>query len=252
MFAFFSANYTATNTLRNYIERKLQRYDSLEYAYIVVNKKNPADALIISNYPDKWVQLYRDNNFQLTDPVILFAFKRTSPFAWDENITLLSDMQFNKVFTLSRQYNIVNGFTFVLHDHMNNLALLSFIIRAAHRQELEQHLATEQAELQMQLINFNEQMYRLTGSIAQKEQVQIAGESNAIFTLRENEVLYWVSMGKTYAETAIISGISLSTVKFHVKNIVAKLGVSNVRQAIRLGVELDLIRPAPSATRTRL
>ena len=62
-------------------------------------------------------------------------------------------------------------------------------------------------------------------------------------------MLYWASMGKTYAETADIAGISVSTVKFHIRNVVVKLGVSNARQAIRLGVELDLIRPAASAAR---
>ncbi|WP_199257346.1 autoinducer binding domain-containing protein, partial [Pantoea sp. BAV 3049] len=40
---------------------------------------------------------YRANNFQLTDPVILNAFRRTSPFAWDENITLMSDLKFNRI-----------------------------------------------------------------------------------------------------------------------------------------------------------
>ncbi|MCP1065890.1 helix-turn-helix transcriptional regulator [Serratia symbiotica] len=53
-----------------------------------------------------------------------------------------------------------------------------------------------------------------------------------IFTLQDNEVLYWSSMGKTYGEIAAIAGISVSTVKFHMGNIVSKLGVSNARQAI--------------------
>lgn len=249
MFALFSENNTFTATLQDYIARKLQAYGSPDYAYTVVNKKNPSDCLIISSYPDEWVRLYRANNFQLIDPVILSAFKRTSPFAWDENITLMSDLRFTKIFTLSRQYNIVNGFTFVLHDHMNNLALLSIIINQGYQGDLEQRLSTEQGALQMQLIDFNEQMYRLSGALSGKEKKQDARGQGAIFTPRENEVLYWASMGKTYAETAEIIGLSVSTVKFHIKNVVTKLGVSNARQAIRLGVELDLIRPAPSAAR---
>ena len=101
----------------------------------------------------------------------------------------------------------------------------------------------------MLLIDFNEQMYRLAGLNAERTQAKREGADRAMFTLRENEVLYWSSMGKTYAEIAAITGISVSTVKFHIKNVVAKLGVSNARQAIRLGVELDLIRPAASAAR---
>lgn len=51
-------------------------------------------------------------------------------------------------------------------------------------------------------------------------------------------------MGKTYGETATIIGVSLSTVKFHMSNVVVKFGVSNAKQAIRLGAELGLIIPA--------
>ncbi|KHJ69292.1 LuxR family transcriptional regulator [Pantoea rodasii] len=249
MFAFFTGNNAFTDTLQAYIQRKLQPFGSPEYAYTVVNKKNPSEVLIISSYPDEWVRLYRANNFQLTDPVILSAFKRTSPFSWDENITLMSDLRFTKIFTLSRQYNIVNGFTFVLHDHMNNLALLSLIINGAGQEGLEARISAEQGALQMLLIDFNEQMYKLSGSLADKARAPDESAGGAIFSVRENEVLYWASMGKTYAEIAAITGISVSTVKFHIKNVVVKLGVSNARQAIRLGVELDLIRPAASAAR---
>lgn len=245
MFAFFTGNNMVTETLCNYIRRKLKPYGSPEYAYTVVKKKNPSEALIISSYPDEWIGLYRANNFQLIDPVILCAFKRTSPFTWDENIALMSDLQFKKIFTLSREYNIVNGFTFVLHDHMNNLALLSLIINSTDQEELEARISANQCSLQMLLIDVNEQMYRLTGPRAEKKKAI----NSTIFSLRENEVLYWASMGKTYNEIAMISGISISTVKFHIKNVVVKLGVSNARQAIRLGVELDLIRPAASAAR---
>lgn len=249
MFSLFNENQTITDTLQAYIYRKLCPFGNPAYAYTVVSKKNPSDVLIISSYPAEWVSLYRSNNFQLTDPVILSGFKRTSPFAWDENITLMSDLRFTKIFSLSKQYNIVNGFTFVLHDHMNNLALLSLIIDGNDQGALEQRLSTGQGELQMLLIDFNEQMYKLAGMGTDKMQTRREDGDKPMFTLRENEVLYWSSMGKTYAEIAAITGISVSTVKFHIKNVVAKLGVSNAKQAIRLGVELDLIRPAASAAR---
>ncbi|AHG19014.1 LuxR family transcriptional regulator [Chania multitudinisentens RB-25] len=241
MFSAFNENQTITETLREYIDRKLSSFGRLEYAYTVVSKKNPSDVLIISTYPDEWVELYRTNNFQLTDPVILTAFRRTSPFAWDENITLMSDLKFTKIFSLAKHYNIVNGFTFVLHDHMNNLALLSAIIDNNEQGELEARLTSERGAIQILLIDINEQMYRLAGASSSGRQRHHMDRVKPIFTPRENEVLYWSSMGKTYGEIAAIAGISMSTVKFHMGNIVSKLGVSNARQAIRLSVELELI-----------
>lgn len=241
MFSTFNENKTITETLRDHIDRKLSSFGRLEYAYTAVSKKNPSDMLIISSYPDEWVEFYRTNSFQLTDPVILTAFRRSSPFAWDENITLMSDLKFTKIFSLAKHYKIVNGFTFVLHDHMNNLALLSVIIDNNEQGELEARLSSERGAIQILLIDINEQMYRLAGASSSGRQRHRVDTVKPIFTPRENEVLYWSSMGKTYGEIAVIAGISVSTVKFHMGNIVSKLGVSNARQAIRLGVELELI-----------
>ncbi len=249
MFSAFAHNLTITQTLKDYIDRKLSPLGHPDYAYTVVRKKNPSEVLIISSYTDEWVNLYRANNFQLTDPVILTAFKRTSPFAWDENITLMSDLKFTKIFSLSRHYNILNGYTFVLHDQMGNLAALSFIIADHNQAELEERLSVDRGNLQMLLIDINEQMYRLVGGISARGRQNTSRKDTAIFTLRENEVLYWASMGKTYAEIAAIIDVSVSTIKFHMGNVVAKLGVNNARQAIRLGVELELIMPAASAAR---
>jgi hypothetical protein len=43
MFDFFCANRMISETLQTYIERKLQPYGSPDYAYTVVNKKNPSE-----------------------------------------------------------------------------------------------------------------------------------------------------------------------------------------------------------------
>ena len=44
-------------------------------------------------------------------------------------------------------------------------------------------------------------------------------------TPRETEILFWVAHGKTSPEIGIIVGIAPATVKKHVANITAKLGV---------------------------
>jgi LuxR family quorum-sensing system transcriptional regulator ExpR len=50
-------------------------------------------------------------------------------------------------------------------------------------------------------------------------------------------------MGKSYQEIALILGVKLTTIKYHIGNAVKKLGVTNAKHAIRLGMELQLIRP---------
>lgn len=99
MFSAFKENQTITETLRGFFDRKLSPFSGAEYAYSVVSKINPSEDIILSSDPNEWIALYRTNNSQLTDPVVLIAFRRTSPFAWDENITLMSDLKFTKIFS---------------------------------------------------------------------------------------------------------------------------------------------------------
>jgi DNA-binding CsgD family transcriptional regulator len=55
-------------------------------------------------------------------------------------------------------------------------------------------------------------------------------------TPRENEVLYWVSMGKTNEEVSAIIGAKPMTVKKHLEHIYDKLGVPNRTAAARMTV----------------
>ena len=54
---------------------------------------------------------------------------------------------------------------------------------------------------------------------------------------REAEILLWVAQGKSNFETATILGISAATVKKHLENIYAKLGVDGRNPASLLAVE---------------
>lgn len=242
MFSVLRDNEVLLESFKCFIERKLEPYKELKYAYVVLNKKDPSDVLIVSSYPDEWVKRYNENNFHRIDPVIFKACRQSSPFAWDENIALVSGVKFNKIFQLSRKYNIVNGYTFVLHDHINNLAILSFVADD-NVGDCENLIKPGVSSLQMLLIEINEQMYKLSEVMISGGMQRHNQSKNSPFTERENEVIYWISKGKNYADIASIIDISLSTVKFHVKNIVKKLGVNNMRQAIALSVELDLIMP---------
>ena len=63
-----------------------------------------------------------------------------------------------------------------------------------------------------------------------------AAQKAAALTKRENEVLYWVSMGKTNSEVSEIIGARPMTVKKHLEHIYDKLGVPNRTAAARLTV----------------
>lgn len=60
-------------------------------------------------------------------------------------------------------------------------------------------------------------------------------------TKRENEILYYSSMGKTYKEISVLTNITEYTVKFHMAKIVNKLNATNARHAIKIASDLKLI-----------
>lgn len=62
-------------------------------------------------------------------------------------------------------------------------------------------------------------------------------------TVREKEILGYLAIGKTYEETAIITGISFETVRSHMRSIQRKLDSSNTTSAVNRAYELGILRP---------
>ena len=65
-----------------------------------------------------------------------------------------------------------------------------------------------------------------------------------VLTDREGDVLLLLADGRSQAEIALCLGISVHTVRSHVKNCYRKLDARNARHAVSRAVELRLI-PGP-------
>lgn len=233
-------NLFANNFIKKNLENKINKIGNFTWAYVVLSKSNMSISAYATNYPDEWVEYYRDHNLQFTDPVVITALNRLAPFSWDDKITLANEGFFASIFETARLYSIINGYTFVLHDYQNNLVTLSLIIDPNKREETERSINLNKGTLDLLVASIHEEYLALTALSKKNEGSHGNGD---LFTIRENEILYWTSVGKTYAETGIILGIKTTTVKFHMANIVKKLGVINAKHAVRLGIELHLVKP---------
>jgi DNA-binding CsgD family transcriptional regulator len=60
---------------------------------------------------------------------------------------------------------------------------------------------------------------------------------------RERECLGWVAKGKSACEIAMIMGLSVETVRDHLKRVRSKLNASTRAQALMRAVELGVIGP---------
>lgn len=245
MTIFFSDSKVFLEKAQHHLESRLKLYGDFKYAFMILNKKNPSEMIQISNYPNEWIKIYKDNNYQHIDPVVITGFNSIAPFSWDENLSFHTGLDFSRIFNLSKNYKVINGYTFIVHDYHNNIALLSILMDKEREEEIRGIIGKYKDQLQMLLINSYDKIISLSTELC-----QTIDEHNAIdkeiFSPRENEVLYWASVGKTYQEIALILGITTSTVKFHIGNVVKKLGVLNAKHAIRMGIELQLIKPVQS------
>lgn len=242
----YFSNKDINEYMMGYLARELEAYGDIRYAYAILNKKNTTEMRVISNNFE-WFELYVKNNYQHIDPVIIQALNRITSFSWDENIMINLGIKMPKIFNMIKEYDITHGYTFVVHDHKNNLALLSIMVDKKSNKDLC-GILNDKDKLQCLLINVHDKILSIYSEIETKKNKY--NENKPIFSPRENEILYWSSMGKTYQETAMILGIKLSTVKFHMGNVVKKLGVMNAKHAIRLGTELQIIRPILSQRET--
>ncbi|QBY45129.1 LuxR C-terminal-related transcriptional regulator [Arsenophonus nasoniae] len=232
----FFSNTEKNNYIKQHLDKQLAKYDKVNYVYAVMNKKNTDDMIIISDLSDELVNNYLNQKTQNIDPVIIKALNQLAPFSWDENIKINSIWPVKKVFEPMKMLNI-SGYAFVLHDHLNNLALLSLYMDKFLIKDIEFFIKSNKGELQGLLIHTHEMLLSLYQNENTTEKI--------IFSPRESEVLYWCSIGKTYSEIGTILNISTYTVKFHIGNVVKKLGVINAKHAISLSVKLNLIsRPA--------
>ena len=231
------------NEIFTFLKRKLKEIGNVWFAYFMMNKTCKNQPYIISNYPKYWVREYLSKKMFMSDPIISASLRRITPFSWDDNDIVKLRVKNQDVFISSVQHNISSGYTFVLHDHDNNVATLS-IVNHMEDTNFENIIKTNENYLQMLLVNAHEKV--LAYQYAVKGQTKPPDNAgNTLLSPREIEVLFQVSSGRTYKEVSHILGISEVTVKFHINNLVRKLDVVNSRHAIAKALELNLFHSSP-------
>lgn len=218
------------------IAKELNKFGAFNWAYVVTEKKSMRISFYATTYPEEWVKHYYDNNLQCTDPVISTALRSLTPFAWNEKIKGEGYHHGGDLLEKASMHAIKEGYTFVLHDYNNHLVTLSLLVNDEVTDEIHHLVRFHKSRINLFVATVHEKYLALTADLRETA-------PTTLFTARENEILYWASVGKTYEETGRILGIKITTVKFHMANIVKKLGVTNARQAICLGVELQLVKP---------
>lgn len=93
-------------------------------------------------------------------------------------------------------------------------------------------LQEENAVMRDEIEKFSREIKKLSEELEKtsKDSTDIIAEAN--LSIRENEILIFISDGKTNKEIATDLNISVNTVKFHVKNIYEKLNIKSRKEAL--------------------
>ncbi|MCQ3000751.1 LuxR family transcriptional regulator [Pseudomonas syringae] len=221
--------------IRRALEAEVCNQGFNKFVLFTAKKSNLNTALFITNYPSDRVENYKKNRSQLHDPIVNYGLNSIAPFSWAECRKQNKRNLENKSQPCVDDTVYTDGYGFTLNDHHGFFSLLC--VTDITDSDLT-HIERRKADLQMLLIRAH-QLLMICPKFINLFFSQSIGNP---LTQREHEILSWASLGKTYAEIALITGISERTVKFHMANTVEKLDVSNAKHAISKAQQVGFCR----------
>ncbi|WP_309559845.1 LuxR family transcriptional regulator [Burkholderia glumae] len=194
----------------------------LGYEFVAYGIRRPLPlsnppSLTVSNYPARWQERYQGLRLAEIDPVVRAANASDRPVVWSSQGND-SDQAF---WQEASSFGLMHGWSSATRGAEGTLGVLSLARGGDAIDGVER--------------DRNEFIVHWLANVAHAALAPFlpaAGEPEANLTSRETDVLKWTADGKTAYEISRILSISESTVNFHVKNIMSKLGTSNKIQAV--------------------
>lgn len=184
------------------------------------------EAKIFQNYPNGWIDHYRRERFITIDPTVAIGMRSNRLQVW-------SDALFNSSKSLWRDaqdHGMRVGIAQSAWAAGGSYGLLSLSRRS-------DALSEQELEASAYQISWLTQTLHMT----MVEKVRVVPPSRPNLTKREYEILCWLAEGYTAEAIGDKLKISLRTAKFHVGNILSKLGAANKVQAIVTAISTGLI-----------
>lgn len=247
------------NTLLETIKRVQASQDLLTLKKILIQVKNDLNfkhvlyavhqpksfteigSVIINDYPEKWVLRYAKKAYYKIDPIILHCSQSHEPYCWDQKSYDDSPVTV-KLMEEAAEYGLIGGVSIGSLNHKGGINFFSFSTNHVIKTGSYEYLI---AALYLSSLHpyFDEAILRLSSD-------KFSMSNNEKLTNRELECLNWTVTGKSSREIAEILSISVTTVIFHLKNVIRKLNVKNRNQAIAQAVLFGIIKPQLSSTST--
>lgn len=197
---------------------------------VVEQPKGEPDYFVVGNRPAEFTDS-ADKSIAKVDPVMQQLRRHGLPFMYDQKFYVQAGAP--ELWEVAAPYGYRTGISVALRLSGNSQFLLG-LDRERALPRNDQRLMRMLADLQMLAVHCQDAAQRFL--VPQKD-----APAAPTLSQRELEVLRWTREGKTAWETGQLMSISEPTVKYHLKNILAKLDSTSKHVAVLKAISLGLI-----------
>jgi DNA-binding CsgD family transcriptional regulator len=210
---------------------KLKKLIDYDFSTCLVCKKG-IDGQIQSldivniNYPSEWIELYVTRNYQQIDPILKENFESFRLQYWADTYRKMQPLK--EFHSHAEDFGLARGYTHGVRSFTGEEgSLFSFSGRTV------EHCERTATILDVFIPHLHQALRRTV-------KYDHARTAEAL-SLREKEVLKWMTQGKSNWDISRILHISERTVHFHGQNIKQKLNASSRSHAVAIAVEAGII-----------
>lgn len=209
-----------------------QQAQALEFDFYALFIRHPVPftrpkTFFYSNYPQKWIDYYLQEDFIHHDPVLKKCSQPGTFWLWSEE----NGDSGQRVFDAARAHGIYCGVSCSVMAKNRAVGILSLSSANPSRMIV----LTTELELKLQYI-----LDLSMAALIQMDDISMLATKLEL-SERELEILKWTAEGKTSAEISLILSISENTVNFHQKNMQKRFNAPNKTQIASYAAAIGLI-----------
>ncbi|MGA2735383.1 MAG: autoinducer binding domain-containing protein [Syntrophobacteraceae bacterium] len=213
--------------------RKIQNIFPFDFAFTGLTKLDDDGRICSHNiinisYPDEWLKIYEEREFQNVDVIVKENFTTFRPQYWAE--TYKRNTPPKHFISMAEDFGLKEGYTYGLMTpgQKRRGSLFSF---SGNFDKYDKRLV---AILELLIPHLHQALCYIHSP-------ELPQNGRGLLSGREKEVLNWLKQGKSSWEISVILNISERTANFHIYNIMQKLEAVNRPHAVAVAASLGLI-----------
>ncbi|SFA77481.1 LuxR family transcriptional regulator [Poseidonocella pacifica] len=206
-------------------------FDRLIYAFTRyrtgTSLGDPCDFIVLTNYPQDWVQEYIHEGMYFHAPMIRWALDNEGACSWSVMADMVSSgtmtPQENRVLEFNRKLGLTAGYTVSFKSvSQRSKGAIGLALPAGAAQE-EADAIWKEHGADLMVMNNVAHLKIMTLPYTPSERS---------LTKRQREVLEWVGDGKTMQDIAMLMGLTSATIEKHLRLAREALNVETTAQAV--------------------